>query len=365
MRAAPADPVLARVFPPLQWGLLLVASLAAAWFLQWVRLPAALLLGPMLAAIAIGTAGGSIRIGKLPYEGAQALIGCLIARAITPTMLRAFLARWLLFVSVVAVIVLASSVLGWLVSRLRILPGTTGVWGLLPGAASVMMVMAESFGADPRLVAFMQYLRVVMVALSASTLARLWTSAPAAAPPTPDWFPPLHWPAVLGTLAVALAGWWLARRLRGGAGTLLVPALLAVILQTSGWLPIELPPWLLAAAYTLLGWTIGLRFTAEVLAHALRALPQTFLSIALLMAFCGGLGFLLARIVGVDPLTAYLATSPGGLDSVAIIAATAKVDLSFVLCLQALRFSAVLFLGPGLSRLVAKHLDGGQEPGAL
>ena len=36
----------------------------------------------------------------------------------------------------------------------------------------------------------------------------------------------------------------------------------------------------------------------------------------------GGLGFALHLAESVDPLTAYLATSPGGADSVAIIAAS-------------------------------------------
>ena len=35
--------------------------------------------------------------------------------------------------------------------------------------------MAEAHGADSRLVAFMQYLRVVFVAIAASVISRLWT----------------------------------------------------------------------------------------------------------------------------------------------------------------------------------------------
>jgi uncharacterized membrane protein AbrB (regulator of aidB expression) len=44
---------------------------------------------------------------------------------------------------------------------------------MLPGAATVMMVMVEAYGADFRLVAFMQYLRVVLVAAVASVVALL------------------------------------------------------------------------------------------------------------------------------------------------------------------------------------------------
>ena len=96
-----------------------------------------------------------------------------------------------------------------------------------------------------------------------------------------------------------------------------------------------MPHWLLAATYVAIGWTIGLKFDRAILLHAARALPQIMLSIFILMGFCGAIAWLLSHQLGIDPLTAYLATSPGGMDSVAIIAAaSANVDLSFVMALQ-------------------------------
>jgi len=87
----------------------------------------------------------------------------------------------------------------------------------------------------------------------------------------------------------------------------------------------------------------------------LGALPQVVLSILVLMGFCGGIAYVLAHEMGIDPLTAYLATSPGGMDTIAIIAAaTDSVDLSFVMTMQALRFLFVLLLGPMIARLVAR-----------
>ena len=60
---------------------------------------------------------------------------------------------------------------------------------------------------------------------------------------------------------------------------------------------------------------------------------------------------------GLDPLTAYLATSPGGADTVAIIAASTPVDVPFVMAMQTGRFLLVLALGPSLARLVARLLQ--------
>ncbi|VTP59793.1 Putative ammonia monooxygenase [Serratia rubidaea] len=87
---------------------------------------------------------------------------------------------------------------------------------------------------------------------------------------------------------------------------------------------------------------MGLRFTRPILLLALRTLPQMLVSIAALMLFCGLLAWMLTCFLPVDMMTAYLATSPGGLDTVAIIAAGSRVDMSFVMALQTLRLFTIL-----------------------
>ena len=97
---------------------------------------------------------------------------------------------------------------------------------------------------------------------------------------------------------------------------------------------IELPPWLLAPAYCLVGWSIGGRFNRPILTHAAKVLPALAASILALIAVCGGIAAALVHFAHVDALTAYLATSPGGANSVAIIAASTHVDMSFIMAMQ-------------------------------
>ena len=142
--------------------------------------------------------------------------------------------------------------------------------------------------------------------------------------------------------------------------------LLLSVLHAGGWLAIELPRWLLAAAYALLGWRIGLGFRRDFLKHAGRALPVVAGAAICLMGLCGLLAWGLTRLAHIDALTAYLATSPGGLDSVAIIAAsTPRVDLPFVMALQSVRLLFVICLAPLISRLVVRlspHLRNAPNP---
>ncbi|WP_329639519.1 AbrB family transcriptional regulator [Phenylobacterium sp.] len=339
-----------------RWAVLLAASALAAGLLQWARLPAALMLGPLAAAMLVQTAGGAVKVPRAFMAVAQAAIGCLVARSMTPAIVGGFASHWPVFVGVVALSIAAAAGIGWTMSRLRIVPGTTAVWGMLPGAATAMMVLAEAYGADFRLVAFMQYLRVVLVAAAASVVALLFVHGGGAPRFAGGYFPPIHLLPFAETAAIAVVGGGLGLASRIPAGVLLGPLALGAALNILGWVTIELPPVVLIASYAVIGWNTGLRFTRDVLAAAARALPQTLSATALLMAFCGVLAWLLVVLLHVDPLTAYLATSPGGVDAAAIIAASTKVDTPFVMALQTVRVIVVLAIGPQVARWVAGTL---------
>jgi uncharacterized protein len=177
-----------------------------------------------------------------------------------------------------------------------------------------------------------------------------------AEPPPVIWFPPLPPASFALTLLLAAAGAFIGRASRVPAGALLVPMLVGGGLHGSGLIDIVLPPWLLALSYAIVGWSIGLGFTRTIIQHAAKAFLPVAGSIILQILLCMGLAALLWAFAGADPLTAYLATSPGGMDSVAIIAASSDVDMPFVMALQAVRLVLVMLLSPTLSRLVARSI---------
>ena len=343
-----------------QWLLLLGVSAVLSALLLWLAIPAALLLGPILAGIALTARGGQIDVPDQPFVVAQGLIGVLVAKMLPLSIVGEVAGRWPVFLAGALSVIVASAALGLLLSRMRVLPGSTALWGLSPGGAATMVVMAEAHGADARLVAFMQYMRVVIVAALASVVARLWGlnagHAHAAAAHVP-WFPPIHWIALVETLGLAVGGAWLGTKLRWQGGALLLPLFAGIALTQLGWLTVELPRWLLSFSYALLGWRIGLRFTRPLLIHVARVFPRVLACTLVLVGFCAGLGVLLVVFLGVEPLTAYLATSPGGADSVAIIASSSKVDAGFVMAMQMSRFMAVLLLGPVMARAMAASAD--------
>jgi hypothetical protein len=338
--------------------LLLGLSSVLSALLLWLAIPAALLLAAILAGIALTAGGARIDVPNPPFVAAQGVIGVMVVKMLPLSIGGAVLDRWPVLLGGALSVIVASALLGLLLSRMRVLPGSTALWGLSPGGATTMVVMAEAHGADARLVAFMQYLRVVIVAAVASIVARLWglNVGHAHVAPTP-WFPLIDWLPLLETVGLAVGGAALGSRMRLQAGALLLPLFAGIILTRLGWLTIELPRWLLTLSYACLGWRIGLRFTRPLLIHAARVFPRVLACTLVLVLFCAGLGMLLVVFLGVEPLTAYLATSPGGADSVAIIAASSKVDTGFVMAMQMSRLMAVLLLGPVMARAMAAYAD--------
>lgn len=348
---------LKRLPPPAQWGALALLSLAFALAFDAIRLPAALLLGAMLAAILVAILDGEPRVTRKAFTAAQGVVGCLVARGITPEIVVSLRQNWPLFVSVTLLVILACGGMGWILARREILPGTTAVWACSPGGASVMTLMSDDYGGDMRLVAVMQYLRVVIVTVAATVVAHFCMGGA-----HPDhgvfsnWGAAVSWADLALTLLLAGGGSLLAWVLKIPGGPMLVPMALGSFLQTGGWLTITLPPWILTPAYVALGWSIGLRFTRPALYQAARALPAIFIAIVCLILACAGIALALTRVTGIDPLTAYLATSPGGMDAVAIIAATSGVNIPFVLSFQVARLLLAILIGPPLARFLARRL---------
>ncbi len=344
-----------RAAHALSWLVLAALSAALALIFLHVQVPASLLLGPMLAAIAFACGGLKLTVARPAFIAAQGVVGALVGRSISPAIVTDLLANGLVMIGFVGGTIVAAAVVGWLLARFTELGAETAAWGSSPGGASAMVAAAADFGADTRIVAFMQYLRVMLVVLSASSVAKiLLGSVPhgnivAVGDAT---IPPLL--ALIGSLVLVAVCCWVATRLKIPAGPLLLAMLAAATASASGKLTIALPWWLVASAYAVIGWFVGLAFTREVVRYALRSLPMLVGSTCLLIGLCAVVGEALRGLIHADPLTAYLATSPGGLDSVSIIALGGGANVPLVLAIQTLRVFFVILTGPTIARFIAR-----------
>jgi membrane AbrB-like protein len=124
-----------------------------------------------------------------------------------------------------------------------------------------------------------------------------------------------------------------------------------------------LPKALLLFGYGAIGLSIGLRFSRDLLRRTVRALPEMLAGTFALIGLCGVSAWILVRLLHIDALTAYLATSPGGLDSVAIIAVGSHADVPFVLALQTFRLLVVVVIGPLVAKFLSRVANRAQDEG--
>jgi membrane AbrB-like protein len=329
---------------------------------QSTGLPAAWLVGPMLAAIALALAQPERpTVPRWARRASLAVVGSVLGAAFRPSVVPLIAANWLPVFLVVGGTLLLSLAAGFLLARVARLDGKTAALGTLPGAASGMLAMSGTLGADPRLVALMQYTRVILVVVSATLVSRFWFAPETLDHPptdqglqmsTPQGTAFVHdtWLAYGLTALVAALGAWVGTRLRLPAGAMLGPLILGVALEEAGVLRLTWPPGVPQAAFLVIGVYVGLLFDRTSIRRAGRLFPFVLTSTAGLMAACAGLGWALTALTNIDGLTAYLATTPGGIDSVAILALGSGADAPLVLAVQMLRLFAVVLAGSLLGR---------------
>ena len=341
-----------------QWPALLAFTLVIAFFFHEWKVASALFLAPLVAGLAFAFGGSDLKVSRKVTIGSQAVIGCVVARSVDASILTFVTAHWLAILAVIVVTGGAAILVALGLMRLTTLSGQTAAWGAMPGAAGVMVALAAEAGGDPRLVAFMQYIRLIVVLSTASVFASLFAGAGAHGTVAGVAAPVAAGDGSLVdaclTILLGAVGMVLGRVSRIPAGPLLVTALIGAVIHLNGIFPLAMPYWLLSIAYGAVGWFVGLQFDRAVLASALRNLPAMVAATLTLILLCGIAGVLLSRLLGVDLLTGYLATSPGAIDSIAIIALGGKANMSVVMAVQTLRFFAVIMMAPYLVKLVSR-----------
>jgi membrane AbrB-like protein len=222
--------------------------------------------------------------------------------------------------------------------------------------------MADDLGGDDRLVAFMQYARVLVITMLTPLLVPLVFPGAHATGDAAGSGPLLGDAAGWAfTISASVVGALIAVRLRIPAPILLGPLLLAALLTLTGVTDdVAVPALLREVAFSLIGLYIGLGFEREVLRRIARMLVPVAVAIAGLLAACFVLAWLLTLTADVPLLDAYLATTPGGLYAVLPIAYGSGADTTFVLAVQGLRLFAMILAAP----LVVRWLVSGRSRAA-
>ncbi|MDO8210523.1 AbrB family transcriptional regulator [Conexibacter sp. CPCC 206217] len=342
-----------------RWLGLAAVVAAVAWALDRIGLPSATLFGALLVGLAVALrAPGRFDVAPRVAHAAQGATGVVLGSYLQSSSLEALAHDWLPVALVSAATLVLSLVAGHVMARTTDVDEPTAALGMVAGGASGIVAMANELGADDRIVAFMQYVRVLLIVLTTPLIVALFFGDHHAAAATaqtsgPFLGAPLDW---LMTLGIAVAGVALGQLVRLPVATLMGPLLLASVLALT--LPsgtVEVPPLLREAAFAMIGLQVGLRFTVEMVRRLGRLLMPVLVSVMLLCIACFGLAAALAATTGATLLDAYLATTPGGLYAVLVAAVGTGADTTFVVAVQTLRLLVMIVLAPFAVRLLLRR----------
>jgi membrane AbrB-like protein len=326
---------------------LLALALSAVGFPS-PTLFAALVIG---LAFALARPSAGLRAPSWSFLAAQAVVGVTLGAYMQSEALTAAAHDWLPVTLVSAATLGISMAAGRVLARYTALDVPTATLGMIAGGASGIVTMADDLGGDDRLVAFMQYLRVLVVVLLTPLLIAAFGGGEGVAGPKEAAFgDPADW---LLTAAIAVLAALAARRLNVPAGTLLGPMLVAGALTLAG-VEFAVPPVVRELAFALIGLQVGLRFTFSTVKLLGRLIIPVLGAVFALLIGCAGLAVLLTLTTDVTFRDAYLATTPGGLYAVLAVAFGAGANTTFILAVQILRLLVAVLLAPLAVRRIAR-----------
>lgn len=347
-------------------GLWLVVGLVTflgGTVVEVLGMPAPHLITGLVAGLVLALTGLARRTGavlpRVVYLAGQAIAGVLLGTYFSlPALGRV---GWALvpLVAVTVFTLVLSVAAGLLLARRTGLDEPTAALGMVAGGSAGIVAVADDLHADARLVAVLQYVRLILVVGTAPLLVR-FVLAPhgtyaAVGAKEIEATASVH--GYLLTVGLAAVGAYARARLRVPAGALIVPLVLTAVGGGVGlWNDLQPPETVREPAFIIIGLAVGLGFDPAVLRRAARAAPLALGAIVGIIAACGALAAAVAATTHVSLLDAYLATTPGGINAVLVTAFAASANTSLVFGLQGLRLFVMVLGAPVLVRwLLRRH----------
>jgi membrane protein AbrB duplication len=350
-----------------RWSIVAPLSIALGWLFTLWSVPAGWILAAIIVAGACAlTTGQDLPINKGVHVFGRSIIAILAAMPLVSTPVHQLL-HYLLPGIAISLVTVGIGVLGGIAlsrSRREISP-ETGVLSMLAGGASVMTILARELGADFRYVTLSQYLRLLVVSISLPLVTHLFLPGGAGeGRPTPqglEVFGVGELGASIGIvviLGIVIVGEPMGKLLHLPAPAVLGPLLCTVVLGAVLPETVDLqPPTVFTIiAFLSIGWMCGGALSLPALRVFSRQLPATFLFIFALLGACAATAFLLTWWLDISYFEAYLATSPGALETVLALSAENSAG-PVVVTVQIIRLLSILAIAgwlPGLLRLILR-----------
>jgi len=313
----------------------------------YLDIPGGHLSGSILACAAVAISGFDTQVLQPIRNIALVMLGIIVGTSVTAETLNA-LPQWPL-----SLMVLALAMAGLIVlvprylNRMHGIDRSTARLSSVPGAVSLVMALADELAVDRRRVAVLQSLRLATLMIVAPLIASIGLDLGARSGSAM---------AVLEFGQIALVslfagfGYLIARQLRVPAAALTGAMLSASIVFGSGAMSGRMPEVVVAAAFVILGASVGARFSGVSRVYLAGCLRASGGGISIAVIITGLLAWPAAVYLDIPFMQMWLAIAPGGFDTMLALAIALGADPAFVAGHQLMRLLGLFLIVPFLFR---------------
>jgi membrane AbrB-like protein len=338
---------------PLRFIGALLLALIAAQLCVWLDTPLPWMIGPLFSSAAACMLGVPLHAPIQVRAAGQWVIGTALGLYFTAPVMAVLVSYcgWIVLAVVFALLLGAAG--GAMLHRLSGADRSTAFFAMAVGGASEMATQGERHGAAVERVAAAHSLRIMMVAGIIPFAIRWWSGhglAPGLDLLVPGTAQISYGPLALLVLLTCLGGIALLRFDVPNAWVI-GPLLVAILLTACGVHLSRLPEWVIRSGQLFIGISLGTRFTPQFVHTAPRFIASCAACSLAMMLLAAGFGLALAALCGINPGTAILATSPGGIAEMSLTARALHLGVPIVTAFHVLRMVAVVLLIGPLYRL--------------
>lgn len=298
--------------------------------LALLHIPLAWMLGPMIFNIAASLRGYPVLIPHGVRVAILCVIGVFLGGSFTPELLSRA-REWALSLSLMLVFVpLITLIASEYFRRAAGFDRATSIFSGAPGTLTAMVIIGGESGADERMIALTQGLRVVFVViLMPMVVSAVLATAPHGGSVLPEGGP-FQWNEVVWLVAAGLCGYVVAKVFNLPAAAMTGAMIASTALYLSSIVTYRPPDNLLWVALWILGSAIGSRFSTVSAATFFRVSKHAVAATTIIIAVSALFALLASWLTDTRYLTALLSFTPGGVAEMCLIAIAFDVDPAFV-----------------------------------
>ncbi len=338
----------------------LAIALMGAVLANYLHIPLPWLLGPLLAALFMGSIGQPLSCHPHWRKGGQIIIGMALGLYFTPALVQAVAVYWgFILIGILWSLVLGS-MLAILQYRINGLDWATAWFSSAIGSASEMVNIAEQYYAQVDKVVAAHSLRIVLLVVLVPIFIGLYFQVEWSNLVVQD-TERYGFVQVVPLFLLALCAGKIFQYFNLLNAWILGPLTIISLLSFFGILQFRFPEWFIALGQLFIGWSLGSKFPFSFLKNSKKFIGLTVLFNLLALALSIIFALLLIRLSHADAQILILGLSPGGIAEMSLMAKALGLTVPIVVAFQLSRLIFVIlttrFFYQRSLQLLAKSMD--------